>query len=81
MSLLLTSAILITFCTSLILCNGGATIPRGTSLVGMDLRRTRLHPLYVPDPADSDIPRTTLFNVTGGCYFWQFTILDGDVEA
>ena len=60
--------------------NGGATIPRGTSLVGMDLRRTRLHPLYVPDPADSDIGRTTLFNVTGGCYFWQFTILDGDVE-
>jgi len=60
--------------------NGGATIPRGTSLVGMDLRRTRLHPLYVPDPADSDIGRTTMFNVTGGCYFWQFTILDGDVE-
>jgi len=60
--------------------NGGATIPRGTSLVGMDLRRTRLHPLYVPDPADKDIGRTTLFNVTGGCYFWQFTILDGDVE-
>ena len=60
--------------------SGGATIPRGTSLVGMDLRRTRLHPLYVPDPADSDIGRTTLFNVTGGCYFWQFTILDGDVE-
>jgi len=60
--------------------NGGATIPRGTSLVGMDLRRTRLHPLYVPDPADKDVPRCTLFNVTGGCYFWQFTILDGDVE-
>jgi hypothetical protein len=60
--------------------NGGATIPRGTSLVGMDLRRTRLHPLYVPDPADKDVGRTTLFNVTGGCYFWQFTILDGDVE-
>jgi len=59
---------------------GGATIPRGTSLVGMDLRRTRLHPLYVPDPADKDVGRTTLFNVTGGCYFWQFTILDGDVE-
>ena len=60
--------------------NGGATITRGTSLIGMDLRRTRLHPLYVPDPADKDVPRTTLFNVTGGCYFWQFTILDGDVE-
>ncbi len=61
--------------------NGGATIPRGTSLIGMDLRRTRLHPLYVPDPADKDVGRTTLFNVTGGCYFWQFTILDGDTEA
>lgn len=61
--------------------NGGATIPRGTSLIGMDLRRTRLHPLYVPDPADKDVGRTTLFNVTGGCYFWQFTILDGDTAA
>jgi len=60
--------------------NGGATIPRGTSLIGMDLRRTRLHPLYVPDPADKDVGRTTMFNVTGGCYFWQFTILDGDTE-
>ena len=60
--------------------NGGATIPRGTSLVGMDLRRTRLHPLYVPDPADKDVGRTTLFNVTGGCYFFTFTVLDGDVE-
>ena len=49
---------------------GGATIPRGTSLVGQDLRRTQLRPLYVPDPADSDIGRTSIFNVTGGCYFW-----------
>jgi hypothetical protein len=59
---------------------GGATIPRGTSLVGSDLRRTHVRPLYVPDPADKDIPRTALFNVTGGCYFWQFTIFDGDLE-
>jgi hypothetical protein len=61
--------------------DGGATIPRGTSLVGTDLRRTQVRALYVPDPADKDIPRTALFNVTGGCYFWQFTILDGDLEA
>ena len=59
--------------------DGGATIPRGTSLVGTDLRRTQVRPLYVPDPADKDVPRTSLFNVTGGCYFWQFTILDGDL--
>ena len=60
---------------------GGATIPRGTSLVGSDLRRTQLRPLYVPDPADKDIERTSMFNVTGGCYFWQFTILDGDLQS
>lgn len=61
--------------------DGGATIPRGTSLVGMDLRRTQLRPLYVPDPADKDVPRCALFNVTGGCYFWQFTIQDGDLSS
>jgi hypothetical protein len=61
--------------------DGGATIPRGTSLVGMDLRRTQLRPLYVPDPADKDVPRCSLFNVTGGCYFWQFTIQDGDLSS
>jgi len=61
--------------------NGGATIPRGTSLVGMDLRRTQVRPLYVPDPADKDVPRTSMFNVTGGCYFWQFTIMDGDAAT
>ena len=60
--------------------DGGATIPRGTSLVGADLRRTQLRPLYVPDPADTDVPRTSLFNVTGGCYFWQFTILDANPD-
>jgi len=61
--------------------DGGATIPRGTSLVGMDLRRTQLRPLYVPDPADKDVPRCALFNVTGGCYFWQFTIQDGALTS
>ena len=60
--------------------DGGCTIPRGTSLVGTDLRRTQLRALYVPDPADVDVPRTSLFNVTGGCYFWQFTILDANPE-
>ena len=61
--------------------DGGATIPRGTSLVGTDLRRTQVRALYVPDPADKDVPRCALFNVTGGCYFWQFTILDGQVDG
>ena len=59
---------------------GGAIIPRGSSIIGYDLRRTIVRPLYVPDPADPLEKRTAIFNVTGGCYFWQFTIKDGDLE-
>ena len=59
---------------------GGAILPRGSSLVGYDLRRTVVRPLYVPDPADRLEKRSAIFNVTGGCYFWQFTIKDGDLE-
>ena len=83
---------------------GGVIIPRGTSLVGSDLRKTRIRPRYVPDPMyaeylDSDntgyetsdykvpgvyieesssrtLPRAAFFRVTGGCYFWQFSIFD-----
>ena len=58
---------------------GGAIVPRGCSLIGYDLRRTVVRPLYVPDPVDTDVERTSIFNLTGGCYLWQFTIKDGDV--
>jgi hypothetical protein len=60
---------------------GGAIIPRGSSLVGYDLRRTVVRPLYVPDPSSVTVPRSAIFNVTGGCYFWQFTIKDGQTTA
>ena len=60
---------------------GGAIIPRGSSLVGYDLRRTVVRPLFVPDPASVTVPRSAIFNVTGGCYFWQFTIKDGQTTA
>ena len=60
---------------------GGAIIPRGSSLVGYDLRRTTIRPLYVPDPASVTVPRSAIFNVTGGCYFWQFTIKDGQTTS
>ena len=61
--------------------NGGCIVPRGCSLIGYDLRRTVVRPLYVPDPADTSQPRTSIFNLTGGCYIWQFTIKDGDLSA
>ena len=59
---------------------GGAIVPRGCSLIGYDLRRTIIRPLFVPDPVDGAIPRTSVFNLTGGCYLWQFTIKDGDLS-
>ena len=61
--------------------HGGVIIPRGTSIVGLDLRKTKVRPLYVPDPAVSAIERSTIFRVTGGCYFWQFSIFDADPNS
>ncbi len=57
---------------------GGVIIPRGTSIVGLDLRKTKIRPKWVPDPADSDIAPSSVFKVTGGCYFWQFSIFDAN---
>ena len=60
---------------------GGVIIPRGTSIVGLDLRKTKIRPKFVPDPSDSDISRTCLFRVTGTCYFYQFTFFDADPSS
>jgi len=57
--------------------DGGVIVPRGTSIVGMDLRKTKLRPLYVPDPSSGAIGGSAIFRVTGGCYFWQFSFFDG----
>ena len=58
--------------------NGGVVIPRGTSLVGLDLRKTKIRPKYVPNPTDVNVGNSAIFRVTGTCYFWQFSIFDGD---
>jgi microcystin-dependent protein len=87
---------------------GGVIVPRGASIVGMDLRKTKIIPKFIPDPTatnngtiQSDYPTTGIFNtsgdqatrlltaidddtrsaifrITGACYFWQFSIFDGD---
>jgi hypothetical protein len=57
--------------------NGGVIVPRGTSLVGLDLRKTKIRPKYVPNPTDPDAPDSAIFRITGTCYFWQFTFFDG----
>jgi len=58
--------------------NGGIIIPRGTSVVGLDLRKTKVKPKYVPNPTDPNVPESAIFRITGACYFWQFTFFDGD---
>ncbi len=61
--------------------DGGVILPRGTSLVGLDLRKTKVRPKYVPSPTNDDIGRSCLFRVTGGCYLWQFSMFDGDANG
>ena len=58
--------------------HGGVIVPRGTSIVGLDLRKTKVRPKYVPNPSNDNIERSALFRVTGGCYFWQFSMFDAD---
>jgi hypothetical protein len=58
--------------------NGGVIVPRGTSIVGLDLRKTKLRPKYVPNPTDPNIANSAIFRITGACYFWQFCLFDGE---
>ena len=60
---------------------GGVIIPRGTSIVGRDLRKTKVRPKFVPNPEDGTIDSTCLFRVTGTCYFNQFTFFDADPNS
>jgi hypothetical protein len=60
--------------------DGGVILPRGTSIVGLDLRKTKLRPMYVPDPLNDSVERSAIFRVTGTCYFTSFTIFDADPQ-
>ena len=61
--------------------HGGVILPRGTSIVGMDLRKTTIRPRYVPNPENDNIERSAIFRLTGSCYLWQFTIFDGSPNS
>ena len=69
---------------------GGIIAPRGVSVVGSDLRRTKIIPKYVPYPTvqgslgitSTNEPSTAaIFKLTGGCYFWQQSFFDGDTNG
>jgi hypothetical protein len=57
---------------------GGVIVPRGTSIIGLDLRKTKIRPKYVPNPTDPSVKNSAIFRLTGACYLWQFSIFDGD---
>jgi len=58
--------------------NGGVVVPRGTSIVGLDLRKTKIRAKYVPNPTDTNVAKTAIFRITGACYFWQLSFFDAD---
>jgi hypothetical protein len=59
---------------------GGIIVPRGISVDGIDLRKVRIRPMYVPEltPGQSDpqSSRTAIFKVTGGTYVSLLTFTD-----
>ena len=57
---------------------GGVILPRGTSIIGQDLRKTKIKPKYIPQPDNDNIANAAIFKVTGGCFFFNFSLFDGD---
>ncbi len=64
--------------------DGGLLVPRGTSIVALDLRKTEVRPTYYPlwtrtkftyDP-ESISPRTSVLKWTGNSYLTSFTFKD-----
>ena len=43
--------------------HGGVIVPRGTSLVGLDLRKTKIRPKYVPNPTDPNVKSLSLIHI------------------
>ena len=55
----------------------GLIVPRGCSVIGRDLRRSVIRPSTVPIPTGNAVTgRSSIFRVTGGTYFANFTIKD-----
>ena len=58
---------------------GGLILPRGCSLISLDLRKTILRPNFVPTPeaeAADYSNRCAIFKTTGAGYYYGFTVMD-----
>jgi len=60
---------------------GGVIVPRGTSIIAQDLKKTVIRPLYVPDSRNNDIERSAIFRITGASFFYGFSILDANISG
>jgi len=64
---------------------GGLIVPRGISINGVDLRKVRIRPMYVPalTPGQNtaQAQRTYIFKVTGGTYVSLMTFADNQQFA
>ena len=59
--------------------NGGMLLPRGVSVVSLDLRKSVIRPHYSPCPepeAEDKSNRRAIFKVTGEGYYYGFTFMD-----
>lgn len=55
----------------------GVILPRGVSVIGEDLRKTINRPTYVPPKTGNiDNDRGSVFRITGGGFFFNFTFKD-----
>ncbi len=56
---------------------GGLILPRGCSVISLDLRKTIIRPGYVPVPADDTVEnRRCIFRTTSGGYYYGLTFMD-----
>ena len=64
---------------------GGLVVPRGISVDGVDLRKVRIRPMYVPELTPTEIEpqikRSAIFKVTGGTYISLLTFTDNPQYA
>ena len=65
---------------------GGIILPRGCSMISLDLRKTIIRPIAaaVPDPADEAANynnRRTILRMTGEGYYYGMTFMDADGVA
>lgn len=64
---------------------GGLIVPRGISVDGVDLRKVRVRPMYVPELTPTEIEpqtkRSAIFKVTGGTYISLLTFTDNPQYA